>query len=356
MAGLSPRQGAVLRAVVEQYVSTAIPVASEGLARHVTPPVSSATIRNDLAVLESEGLVFQPHTSSGRVPSDQGYRFFVEHLLPDRGLTAQERRAIRQQFFQAESEVSDWLRLACSALASACGAAAIVTDAAPAVARLRHFEVLPFDGNRLLLIAVTHDSAVLRRLVEWLDPVDFEVVRGHNALLNTTWLNFAANELQVYDLPETIRGAFWLAIRDALAGLLARHDGEHWHVRWHDGLANVLTQPEFSTVNSVQGGPARLRNLVAIVEHGDAVRDVLPNVVQRGVLQVLIGEEQPAALRDYSLVLCPFGSGLRGSGVLGLIGPTRIDYPRAINGTRFIAGILTMLMNEWTGGAPQVTT
>lgn len=349
MVELSRRQYAVLRALVERYVVSALPVASDILVRNDFPAVSSATIRNDLSALEGAGLIYQPHTSAGRVPSERGYRYFVEHLLPERGLTAEERRTILHQFSQVEDQVDEWLRLASAVLAAASGVAAIVSGASAETARLRHFELLSLDNRRALVVAITVDSSVYQQLIELEQPYEQSILRAEAARLSSLWTNRSAGEIQLEhaDVESGPPSPLERALQAVLTAMLERHDRRQWDIRYHDGLVNVLSQPEFSRAADEPARRQRLRTLLAMIEHGEILRDLLPEVAQQGTLRVMIGEEQPEELRDVTLVLCPYGDDLSGVGVLGVIGPMRLDYCRAINGARYVAGILSALMQEW---------
>jgi heat-inducible transcriptional repressor len=339
---LSPRQGAILRSVVERYVATAAPVASDVLSRHDFPAYSSATIRNELAALEHAGLIYQPHTSAGRIPSEQGYRFFVEYLLPDRWLSPEEQHTILHQFGQVEAEVDEWLRLASTALAVASGVAAIVSGVAAGAARLRHFDLAPLDSRHALLVAVTTDADVRQHLLELEEPWSPEELHDEAARLSRRWANLSAVELREQPADVEPGGrSLARALRPLLAELLERHERRRWEIRYHDGLANVLSQPEYSRAPDEATRRQRLRDLLGMIEHGE---------VRQGGLRVLIGEEQPEALRDIALVLCPYGDEQGAAGVLGVIGPTRLDYRRAINYTRYVAGILSALLQHWPAG------
>ncbi len=347
---LSSRQGAVLRAVVERYVASAAPVASEVLVRTDFPHISSATLRHDLAALEDAGLIYQPHTSAGRIPSEEGYRFFVEHLLPDRGLTPEEQRTILHQFSQIEDQIDEWLRLASAALAAASGVAAIVSGATTETVRLRHLDLVQLEGRRALIVAVTSDANVLQRILDVAESPTPDALRAEATRLRVKWSDLTVAGLTAMEgrAGEPRRG-LESVVREALIGMLQRHEHRQWDIRFHDGLANVLSQPEFLRPVDDRARAYRLRTLITLVEHGGAVRALLPEVVQQGSIRVLIGEQYPVELRDYALVLCPYGGDGATFGVLGLIGPTRLDYPRAINSVRYVAGILGALMHESVG-------
>ena len=352
---LSKRQYAVLRALVERYVASATPVASDVLVRHDFPSFSSATIRNDLSALEGAGLIYQPHTSAGRIPSERGYRFFVEHLLPERGLSLRERHTILHQFAQVEDQVDEWLRLASTVLAAASGVAAIVSGASGEAAHLRHFELIGLDSRRALVVAITSDASVHQQLVELDQPLGQTELRSEAARLSAAWSDDTASDIRARSgaddrSPSTLESA----LRETLVAMLERHDRRQWEIRYHDGLANVLSQPEFYRGGDGDLHRQRLHGLLAMVEHGDIVRDLLPEVAHHGTLRVLIGEDQPEELREIALVLCPYGDDRGGVGVLGVIGPIRLDYCRAITGARYVASILSVLMQEWHGTLPSI--
>jgi heat-inducible transcriptional repressor len=347
---LSKRQCAVLRALVERYVASAVPVASDVLARHDFPAISSATIRHDLSALESAGLIYQPHTSAGRIPSERGYRFFVQHLLPERGLSSGERHTILRQFSQVEDQVDEWLRLASTVLAGATGVAAIVSAASGEAAQLRHFELIALDGRRVLLVAITGDAAVHQQLVELEQATGQIELRSEAARLTAAWSGCTADQIRATSAIDLVgTTALEHVLQDALAAMLERHDQRQWEIRYHDGLANVLNQPEFYKGHDETLRRHRLQGLLAMVERGAVVRDLLPEVAHQGMLRVLIGEEQPEELREVALVLCPYGDDRGSVGVLGVIGPIRLDYSRAITGARYVASILSALMQDWHG-------
>lgn len=347
---LSLRQCAVLRALVERYVASATPVASDVLARHDFPAISSATIRHDLSALEGAGLIYQPHTSAGRIPSERGYRYFVQHLLPDRGLSSGERRTILHQFYQVEDQVDQWLQLASTVLAGATGVAAIVSAASGDAAQLRHFELLAVDGRRVLLVAITGDASVHQQLVELEQAPGQNELRSEAARLTAIWSTCSASQIRATSPSDGVgMTPLERVLQEALAVMLERHDQRQWEIRSHDGLANVLNQPEFYRGGDESLRRHRLQALLAMVERGAIVRDLLPEVAQRGILRVLIGEEQPEELREVALVLCPYGDDRGSVGVLGVIGPIRLDYSRAITGARYVASILSALIQDWHG-------
>src|SRR6266540_4893572 len=163
---LADRQRDLLRTVIREYIATAQPVASAALVRKYRLDLSSATVRNELASLEEFGLLTHPHTSAGRVPTDLGYRYFIESLMPRPSLQPEEQVTVSHQFQQALSNTSEWLRLAASTLARLTTEAAIVTPPATGHATLRHVEAVPISERRALVVVVFESGAVAQQLLE----------------------------------------------------------------------------------------------------------------------------------------------------------------------------------------------
>src|SRR5207249_4181529 len=157
---LAERQRDLLRAVIREYIATAEPVASAALVRRYGLDVSSATVRNALAALEELGLLTHPHTSAGRVPTDLGYRYFIESLMPDTALQPDEQLTVSHQFQQAQRDTAEWLRLAASTLARLSAEASIVTQPAGTKSALKHVDVVPIHERRVLIVAVIEGGAV----------------------------------------------------------------------------------------------------------------------------------------------------------------------------------------------------
>src|SRR5579875_1709123 len=157
---LSPRKQEILRALVEEYIHTGMPVASETLVRKYGLRYSSATVRHELAGLEEAKLIYQPHTSAGRVPTNQGYRYFVEHLMEESALSLEEQRLIRHQFYQVQDQLDQWVRLTASVMARMLHSAAVMTPPRAAEGRLKHFEVLSVTDLSAHLVLVLTDGTV----------------------------------------------------------------------------------------------------------------------------------------------------------------------------------------------------
>src|SRR5437016_11846776 len=160
MIPLSQRKQQILRALVEAYIHSATPVASETLVRKYAMNFSSATVRHELAGLEEAHLIYQPHTSAGRVPTDLGYRFFVEHLMEESALSLDEQRLIRHQFYQVQDQLDQWVRLTASVMARLLHSAAVMTPPRSTEGRLKHFEILSVSELSAHMVLVLMDGTV----------------------------------------------------------------------------------------------------------------------------------------------------------------------------------------------------
>ncbi|MCZ7577376.1 MAG: heat-inducible transcriptional repressor HrcA [Dehalococcoidia bacterium] len=164
---MSDRRARILALIVDDFVGSAQPVGSQSLVDRHQLGLSSATVRNEMAALEDEGMITQPHTSAGRIPSHRGYRYYVSSLMPERNLTRQEQFTILHQFHQVSRDLEEWVGLAASVLANHMHNVALVTQPRLIEVRLKHLQLVELLENRALLVAVTNDSGVHQRTVDF---------------------------------------------------------------------------------------------------------------------------------------------------------------------------------------------
>ncbi len=338
VAALTDRQRAILKLIVQEYVATGRAVGSKSLTERYAVGVSPATIRNEMADLEAAGFVQHLHTSGGRVPTDQGYRYFVHHLLGDVDLPSAEQLMIRHQFRQVELQLEQWMELAASVLAETAGHVSVVTAPRTAVPRLRHFELIALQPRLALLILVTYDSSVRQLMLHLPEETDQEALSRLADALVADVRGLTADEMA-----ERARGTDGLAwfvldqLREALLGLDA---AERTEVR-HSGLENIFAQPEFA------GGPAEAQGLLALLRGGAFLSALLPQLTEDPGVQVFIGDENPAdELRRFGVVVSTYGVDGAVTGVLGVLGPTRMAYGRSISSVRYMARLMSDLMSE----------
>jgi heat-inducible transcriptional repressor len=335
---LEERKLEVLRAIVEDYISTNEPVGSKALSERHRLGVSPATIRNDMAVLEEEGYITQPHTSAGRVPTDKGYRLFVDRLASLKPLSPAERRAI-QTFLEGAVDLDDVLYRTVRLLAQLTQHVAVVQYPSLSRSAVRHLEVVHLAPTRLMLVLITDTGRVEQRVVELPGVVSEETV---SALRST--LNSQLRDRRLTDAPQIITqlpdevGPDLRPVVSTMTGVL---------------LETLLERPEERVV---LGGTANLTR--SALDFPGTIRPVLEALEEHVVLLRLIGEVQSPSrvlvriggenpyegLRSTSVVSVGYGSGETSLGGLGVLGPTRMDYAGAMSAVAAVARYIGQLL------------
>ena len=345
---LTDRQRSILRAVVEDYVTSAVPVGSKALVSRYGLGVSPATVRSAMAELEAMGLLTHPHTSAGRVPSDLGYRLYVESLMREAEVDRTDQLMIRHQFAQVQLTSNEWLRLAASILAGSTRSASVVTPARSRRARFGHLQLVALgDGTRLLVLVLADGNVEQRRLdraaLERQLPdvsLDQQALDGAAAALNAELAGLSGP--QVRRRAQKLRGLA-AHVAGTVAGLLEEADSVVIEDVFTDGIMHVLEQPEFA-----EG--SKLRPILEVVQRSDFLQQLLPVLTRHGGVHVIIGRENSNdAMHEVSLVFAPYGSPGEALGMLGVLGPTRMPYPRAIPTVRYLSTLMNELISSHYG-------
>jgi heat-inducible transcriptional repressor len=341
---LDLRSQAILRAVIEEYITSAQPVGSAALVERYQLGVSSATVRSILAELETAGLLSHPHTSAGRVPTDHGYRWYVEALVESVPIPAVEQLMIRHQFGQVEFANEHWFRLAASTLASVTRAAGLATPAKARAARVRRIDLVALQDRLASLILVTREGAIKQVLLTLDAPTDQNELSAAanrlSELLEDQTADGIVRRMAGVD-DATPRAQLLRQVGDRLVRLLREYDAALVEDLFSDGLLNVMEAPEFAEGD-------KLRRVFTALENRAYLREILGSVAAAGRgVQVFIGHENPPEeMSDVSLVLAPYGRPGRAIGVVGVLGPTRLAYPHAIGTVRFVSGLMDELVEH----------
>ncbi|MBO0802657.1 MAG: heat-inducible transcriptional repressor HrcA [Nocardiopsaceae bacterium] len=332
---LDERKLAVLRAIVEDYVFTIEPVGSKSLVDRHGLDVSPATIRNDMAVLEEQGFIAQPHTSAGRVPTDKGYRLFVDRLSSVKPMSAAERRAI-ETFLAGAYSLDEVVDRTVRLLAQLTRQVAVVQYPLLSQSRVRHIELVSLSPRRVLLILITDTGRVEQDVVELPEDADNESVSHLRAVLNA-----CLDGHKLTDAANTVAG---LADRIAVA---ERPNASAVFSVLLDSLA------ERHEERVVFGGTANL----AAPDFANGLRDVLEALEEQVVLMRLLGESaSPSALtvrigaetglEGTSVVAAAYDAGGQAVARLGVLGPTRMDYPGTMGAVRAVARYVGRILGE----------
>lgn len=342
MNELTERQKVILSLVVHEYSRTAMPVGSQVLVSRYNLDMSSATVRNELAALTEWGFLRQPHTSAGRVPTEEGYRYFVSRLIRAAELPDTTRRTISHQFYQMRNDVEQWVRLAASVLAYQSRAASVVTPPHPEHTRLKHLELIGTRGRQVLVVLVMVGGEVRQRLQSLTEPVNQDQLSQSSERLTQLFQGADVDEIRVR--MGQLQGLDADVIAWVIDDMLQADAAPSGEV-YIDGLTNVLSEPEFT-------GSEEARRSLRILEERSLLQDLVARTSAsntQGGVQVLIGGEGTwDELRQWSLVLGSYGLPGMSTGTLGVLGPLRMSYGRAISTVRFLSGLLSDLMEETT--------
>lgn len=340
---LSERQETILALIIHEYIDSAQPVGSERLVQSFDLGVSSATVRNDMSRLTEQGLLRQPHTSAGRIPTEEGYRYFVSRLVGETELPPTEKRLISHQFYQARSELGEWLKLAASVLATQSTMASLVTSPHPDRAVFRHVELISTRADQVLLVLVLEGGDVRQEVLSLAEAVGQDELSALAQRLGTAFLGRTAegirSEIKNFDtLGREVAGI--------IAENMSRSDAMAAGDIYRDGLTNVVMQPEFSNSDN-------LRHALSLLEERTFLEDIISGALSPSVggVQVVIGgEDEWQDLRDCSMVLARYGAPGFATGALAVLGPTRMPYQRTISAVRYVADLMSdMLDRAFTG-------
>ena len=337
MEGLTERQEHLLRLIIHEYVHNGRAVGSKALVDGYALAVSPATIRNEMAELERAGLIEQPHTSAGRVPTDRGYRYYVERLIGNPYLPVAEQISIRHQFRQVEMQLEGWMQLAVSVLARSTGNVSVVTAPRAPQARVKHFELVAIQDHVILLVLVTQESGVKQAILHWHEVVAQPELRALGDELNGRFAGLGAAEIAALAPHEV---GLDRLVAEQLVARLGELEGAAAIEVQHAGLEHALQQPEFA------GGQAAGR-IVELMRGGAFLSALLPQIQPADDVQVFIGGENLAdELRSYGIVVATYGVRREVIGLLGVLGPRRMPYERSIGSVRYMADLMSDLVGR----------
>lgn len=344
MSDLSDRQKTLLLLIIRDYIESAQPVGSKRLVERYHLRLSSATIRNEMGALTEMGYLRQPHTSAGRVPTEEGYRYFVSQMMNQAELPPSIQATISHQFYQARQGVDQWMTLAASVLAHQSQGVSVVTAPHVEKARYKHVELISTQGRQVLMVLVMAGGEVSQQILTLAEPVSQERLSQTAARLNGILAGQSMDAIAA--LPartDALEQDILSIIQQDMRRTSQSTSGEIYT----DGLTNVLSEPEFAESDEV-------RRALKIFEERSTLQDLLARTTVNssvGALQVLVGGEgEWEELRQCSIVLARYGVPGLATGTLGVLGPMRMSYARAIPTVRYVAGLLSDLVNDTIAG------
>jgi len=344
MPELTDRQRTLLLLIIRDYIDTAQPIGSKRLVVHYHLNLSPATIRNEMAALTEMGYLRQPHTSAGRVPTEDGYRYFVSQMMYQAELPEAVQRTISHQFHQSGSDVEQWMTLAASILAHQSQGISVITAPHTELVKFKHLELISTQGRQILMILVFVGGEVAQQILTLAEPVPQERLSQTAARLNGLLAGLAVDKISALPARSDAldQDILTLIVQDMRRNV-NRISGDVFT----DGLTNVLSEPEFA--ESDEG-----RRALKMFGERSTLKDLLDRTTTNsnvGGLQVLIGGEGGwEELRQCSMVIARYGVPGMATGTLGVVGPMRMSYAKTIPTVRYVAGLLSDLVNDTISG------
>jgi len=342
MDKLTSRKKQILEAVIREYVVNASPVGSRTIARRYDIDISPATIRNEMADLEELGYLAQPHTSAGRIPSDKGYRFYVDNLMQKSSLTGEEQIYIRQAFRERNRSIREILAQTSELLS-------LVTDYTSLILRpsikktvFHRIEMLPMDSRNILVIIITDTGFVETDVIRTTEEISREELNSISRLVNERLYGLTLEEIGP-DLFENIereliaKNNFIMETIDFIKKILLVSDEEDIRL---GGTSNILEQPEFKDIG-------KLKKLLVVLEKESILSDLLSRAFTSSGVFISIGTENDyEEIKECSLITARYQIGDHNIGSIGVLGPTRMEYARVISAVDFVARCLSEVLTE----------
>ena len=333
---LSKRQENLLGLLIRSYTDDGNPVGSKTLVVRYGLAVSSATVRNELAALNDLGFLMQPHTSGGRIPTEMGYRYFVQRLLGEYDLPSFEKQMIQHQFHQARLEITQWLRLATAILARTSNGASFVTSPRPRFNRYKHVQLISTQGRIVLMVLVLYGGEVSQQMLQLTDSIPQMRLTQAAERLNMMYDGMNADQVGL-----KMRQSDW-RLEDEISGLvvdvLRRADTRSISRVHRSGLTNILDDDETRPAIHLLEESSRLATLLTGMFDDDD---------DDGVQVVIGGDGRWEELKHCSIIVARYGVGDDLMGEVAVIGSTRMPYGRNISAVRYVADLMTEFLNDY---------
>ncbi|MDM8527568.1 heat-inducible transcriptional repressor HrcA [Anaerolineales bacterium HSG24] len=341
LISLSARQKNVLQSIVHEYVQAATPVSSKVLAQGYQLGVSSATIRSEMAALEEGGFLTHPHTSAGRVPTEHGYRYYVENLMQWDMLPSAEQRMISHQFHQTRLELDQWLRLSAAVLAHSSQNASLVTAPKSGQAQLNHVDIVSIQETTVSVILGLQEGTLTQQILNLPQPVNRDLLNQTARQLTDLWRG-----LDVRDIKQVSSSLTGLSAQVSTIAIeiMERLDKRLSSDIYRDGLLNILNQPEFQDQQAV------LQQVIRALEERHLIDQLISDVLEHGGIQIIVGGEgRWDQISQISVVLARYGVDTKMAGVMGVVGPMRMSYERSVSVVRYMSHLMSDLITDLYG-------
>jgi heat-inducible transcriptional repressor len=340
---LGDRETQVLHTIILQYINTGEPVGSRTVSRSSGLSLSPATIRNLMFDLEEKGLLNQPHLSAGRIPTPQGFRYYVDHILASRNLQASARLQIEGGFSPPPDELHDLIRQASRVLSKVSGHPAIVRAPRPIISLIRHIQFINAGGDQILTVLVSHDGVVQNRFIKSSKQFSQEQLDKFSRYLNDLLKNLSlveARQLVLAQLEEE-KVLFDRMLSQALTLSQKALQAEEDEELFVEGASQILDYPEFAEID-------KIRALFRAFEEKQQLIKLLDESLASEGVKIFISPKTPFPEVEWSMVTSNFQRDQEPIGAVGIIGPMRMNYVKIIPLVQFTASVMSGILNKWS--------
>ncbi|PKM83054.1 MAG: HrcA family transcriptional regulator [Firmicutes bacterium HGW-Firmicutes-14] len=345
---LDERKQKVLQAIIKDYIATAEPVGSRTIAKKYDLGVSPATIRNEMADLEELGYIEQPHTSAGRIPSDRGYRYYVDCLMNKKIMSRDEEKHIIKGYQTKVKDVGTVLHQTNTIISNITNYASLLMGPQFSKSNLRHVQLVPLDHNKALVIVVTDNGMVQTRMIDLPQTINEEDLQKISQVMNAKLQGLSLEHIkrtlinEIYFELSKHKHIFDTTMEMIQETLSLDHEEKVYLA----GTLNILNQPEFRDLN-------RVKTLLSLLEQDNVLKEILNegSQMEEGTHVTIGAENKVTGLKDCSTITATYQINGRTVGSVGVIGPTRMDYEKAVAIVEFMTRHLSQMMKDFYGGS-----
>ena len=337
---LGDRKRKILQAIVEDYIENAEPIGSRTIAKHIDMGLSSATVRNEMADLEDMGYLISPHTSSGRVPTDLGYRFYVNELMSRYDMAMADVVKLRRLFTAGVLQIDRLIRQASDIVSNLTSYTAVAVTPELKKSYVKHFELVLIDEKSALLVLVTNEGIVKNQLINVSGSA--EELREFSRVLNERLAGLTIEQINlsvINDIQKTlnIKPEMLMPILEFVHQSISELNGSEVYV---SGRKRILLHPEYKDI-------VQARNFLELLDDKETLKHAVDQGTKGDGIKVIIGNENDIeTMKDASIVTATYTSGGRTVGKLGIVGPTRMDYAKVVSSLDIISKSLDSIIDE----------
>lgn len=343
---LDERKQKILQAIIKDYIATAEPVGSRTISKKYELGVSPATIRNEMADLEELGFIEQPHASAGRIPSDRGYRYYVDCLMKKQHISTEEERSILRGYQNKVKDIGAVLQQTNTILSGITNYTSMVVGPQFTKSKFRNVQLVPLDPQRALVVVVTENGMVQSRMIELPKSVDDHDLQKISQVMNAKLQGLSMEQIKLTLIKEIYlelskHKYVFEAAMDMIQETLSLNHEEKVYLA---GTLNILNQPEFRDIG-------KLRTLLSLLEQDRVLKDILNegSAADDGITVTIGGENKVAGLKDCSIITATYQIDGKVVGSFGVMGPTRMDYDKAVSIVDFMTNHLSLILRDFSG-------